>query len=387
MSGRRRRKRVAIVTGTRAEYGALRSVISAIAAQPGLDLRIIACGMQLLPRFGATINDIRRDGWPIAARVRMQRGDDTPDDQARGLARGVDGISRFLTRDRTDIVVVLGDRIEAMAGALAGATCGAVVAHLHGGDVAPGDFDDSLRHAITRLAHVHFAASRAAADRLRAMGEERGRIHVVGAPGLDHLLALRRVGARNPPPPPEVADLEPYALIVQHAYGRSAQVEGRVAREILNETARAGLGRVIIYPNTDRGGSGVIRAIDAHARRYPKHARVFRSLPRDTFLGALFAAKALIGNSSSGLIEAPAARVPSINVGDRQHGRDVGGTTVIHAPESATGIRGALQRALRSRPGRSGASIYGRGAAGVRIAETLAGLEITPALRKKRFSL
>ncbi|MCA9244472.1 MAG: UDP-N-acetylglucosamine 2-epimerase (hydrolyzing) [Phycisphaerales bacterium] len=386
MTRARRRHRVAVITGTRAEYGALQSIIEAIDAEPRLDLRIVACGMHLLPRFGSTINDIRRDGWPIAARVRMQRGDDSPGDQAAGLARGVDGIARFLLRDKTDIVVVLGDRIEAMAGALAGATTGALIAHIHGGDVAPGDFDDSLRHAITRLAHIHFAATPIAARRLHHMGEAAERIHVVGAPGLDHLIQLRGAWRSKPELPAEVSDLGPYALIVQHAHGRSAAVERRVARMICDEVARAGLARVIIYPNTDRGGSGVIAAIEAHAKRRPRDTRVFKSLPRDAFLRALFGARALVGNSSSGIIEAPAARTPSVNVGDRQKGRDVGGKSVINATESAASVRAALRKAVAMRP-RAASQIYGNGRAGERIARKLATIAITPELLRKHFNI
>ena len=166
----RRRRRVAVITGTRAEYGVLRSVMSTIADEPRLQLQTVVTGIHLLREFGHTVDTITRDGWRIDARVKMQEGSDEPLDQAVGLSRGVAGIARFLERARTDIVLVLGDRIEALAGALAAVTTGRVLAHIHGGDVAPGDFDDSQRHAITKLAHLHLAATRRSARRIIRMG-------------------------------------------------------------------------------------------------------------------------------------------------------------------------------------------------------------------------
>lgn len=188
---------MAVVTGTRAEYGLLRSTLDAISDDASLELMLVVTGMHLLPKFGRTVRQIERDGYAIAARVAMQRGDDSPADQALGLARGVAGMARVFARRRPDVVLVLGDRIEALAGALAAATLGIRLAHVHGGDLAQGDFDDKLRDAITKLADLHFPASRAAAARLVRMGVPRARVLRVGAPGLDdarELLASRRGG-------------------------------------------------------------------------------------------------------------------------------------------------------------------------------------------------
>ncbi len=400
-------RRIAVITGTRAEYGLLVSPMQAIAADSRLELQLVVTGMHLLPAFGRTINQIRADGWRIAARVPMQRGDDRPGDQAEGLARGVAGLARYFERARSEIVVVLGDRIEAMAGALAAVTTGRVLAHIHGGDVAPGDFDDSLRHAITKLAHVHFAATRGAARRIRRLGEDPHRIHVVGAVGLDRLRAIlaqracRRCFPQRPPaaaerigcavcprhgplPPNPVTVPRPYALVVYHAWGRSAATEARTMDTLLNVVAAAGLARVILYPNTDRGHRGVIAALERHARRSPRGTvQVVRSLPRDEYLQALCEATVLVGNSSSGVIEAPLAGTPSVSVGPRQAGREPGGPTVIECDEAAEALRAALARALRlpRRPGRR--SVYGDGRAGERIARVLAELPLTAEFTRK----
>lgn len=381
------RRRIAVVTGTRAEYGLLTSVLRAIRAEPALRLQLVATGMHLLRKFGHTVDDIRRDGWRIAACVPMQAGTDGAIDQAVGLGRGVAGIARFLQRARTDVVVVLGDRIEAMAGALAAVTTGRVLAHIHGGDVAPGDFDDSLRHAITKLAHVHFAATRAAARRIVRLGEAAGRVHLVGAVGLDRLRELLADGPARRPAPGRGQDGpagRPFALVVYHAWGRPAAVEERTVAGLLRAVADAGLRRRIVYPNSDRGHAGVLRAIERHRRAHgPRDVEVVRSLPRDDFLRALIAAEVLVGNSSSGLIEAPLAGTPAVNVGGRQAGRQAGGPAVLHAADRYEAIRAALERARalpRRRPRRT---VYGDGRAGVRIARHLATLPLGPDLARK----
>jgi GDP/UDP-N,N'-diacetylbacillosamine 2-epimerase (hydrolysing) len=376
------RRRIAVVTGTRAEYGVLQSTLWAIAADPRLELQVVVTGMHLLRKFGHTVDEIVRDGWPIGVRVRMQAGSDSSLDQAEGLARGVAGIARFLEAARSDIVVVLGDRIEALAGALAAVTAGRVLAHIHGGDVAPGDFDDSLRHAITKLAHIHLAASRDAARRIVRMGESPERVHVVGAPGLDRLRELLRGGRDHDGWHGRVG--RDYALVIYHAWGRPASVEARTMNAILRAVESAGLRRVISYPNTDRGHGGVLQAIEQHRRRSsPEQVEVHRSLPRDAYLSALIEARVLIGNSSSGIIEAPLAGTPSINVGGRQAGRQAGGLSVIQSGESESALRTALRRALRMRPRPGGRSVYGNGQAGARIAHILAKLSDLSAMGRK----
>ena len=416
------RRRIAVVTGTRAEYGVLRSTIAAIAAHPQLDLQLVVTGMHLLCKFGHTVDAIRADGWPIAARVPMQRGDDDPLDQAEGLARGVAGLARCFARLRPDVVLVLGDRIEALAGALAAVTTGCVLAHVHGGDVAPGDFDDSLRHSITKLAHLHFAATKQSAARVRRLGEDTRRVFCVGAPGLDELRPLirRSAGRRSAGPPSpagrratalEQCDVDgpraPFAVIAQHAHGRSAAHEERLARAVFDAVARCGLRQIITYPNTDRGHSGVLRAIAAHARRAPRGTVVVApSLPREVFVRLLAQAAVLVGNSSAGIIEAPFLGTPVVNVGTRQAGREPGGPGIIHVAERRTpaattsAIAAAIRRALHLphasagrgavRAGRSttraGHSVYGDGGSGARIARLLARIPLSADMHRKQIT-
>ncbi len=360
-----RRRRIAIVTGTRAEYGLLASTMRAIDAHPRLELQLVVTGIHLLREFGHTARHITRDGWHIDARVKMQRGSDDPLDQAAGLARGVAGIARYLESAQTDIVVVLGDRIEAMAGALAAVTTGRILAHIHGGDVAPGDFDDSLRHAITKLAHIHLPATKQAARRIIRMGEQPDRVHVVGAPGLDRLRELLATPWSDTPLQSWAAAGN-YALVVYHAWGRAATTERRAMSVILRAVESRGLRRLILYPNTDRGHRGVLDAISQHERRHTAaDVRVARSLPRDEYLQVLIHADVIVGNSSSGVIEAPAAGTTAINIGPPTSG-PAGGRVGGHRcrpyairDPGRTGDRGVqalparARHSLRRRPHRS----------------------------------
>lgn len=376
------RRRVAVITGTRSEYGLLTSVMEAIAAQRRLQLQLVVTGMHLCRRFGMTIQQIKQDGWRIDARVSMQRGDDDPLDQAQGLSRGIAGISRYLAAAKTDIVVVLGDRIEALAGALAAVTTGRILAHIHGGDVAAGDFDDRVRHAITKLAHVHLAASDAAAQRIMRMGEQPQRVFMVGAPGLDRLRELVAMNGRVP-------KTGRRALIVQHPIGRSAATEGAVMSRILRAAGSERLGGTIILPNSDRGHSGIRQAI-ADGRQTSKNGRdvgssweVVPSLPRDEYLTRLIAADVLIGNSSSGIIEAGVAGTAVVNIGDRQYGRDHDAGHVVQSSEAATAIRTAIRRALTLPATAAKDSIYGTKPAGPKIARILIDTPLTEVFRRK----
>lgn len=371
MKGLGGKRRIAVVTGTRAEYGLLRSTIRSISEHPKLHLQLVVTGIHLLREFGRTVRQIEEDGWEIAARVPMQRGDDSALDQAVGLSRGVAGIAKFLDSAGSDVVLVLGDRIEAMAGALAATTTGRLLAHVHGGDVAAGQFDDALRHSITKLADLHFAASKDAARRIIRMGEDAKQVHMVGAPGLDDLYAIMREEGHHG----RVSD----ALIVQHAYGRDVRVECRVMTAILRAVRASGLGATVVYPNSDTGHSGVIEAIEKSMNSSGNGLglNVVRSLHRDAYLRKLIDARVLVGNSSSGILEAAAAGTPSVNVGSRQRGRLRAGRSVVDARETYADIRRALARALKIRPRKRALTPYGDGKTGQRIARVLARASIS----------
>ena len=383
-----RPRRVAVVTGTRAEYGLLRSTMRAIDRHPRLRLQLVVTGMHLLRKFGRTIDAITSDGWRIDARVPMQTGLDDRLDQAVGLSRGVAGMARYFERAGTDVVVVLGDRLEAAAGALAAITTGRIVAHIHGGDVAVGDVDDSLRHAITKLAHIHLAATAQAARRIIRLGERRECVFNVGAPGLDRLTEVLRVRSATTvsESPRGLKPAARMALVVFHPAGRSPAREGRTMSAILRAVADAALTPMVVYPNSDPGHTGIIAVIEKARRRKRAPLQAMRSLARDDYLRLLAEARVLVGNSSSGIIEAASAGTPAVNIGDRQGGRQHSSPSVVDCGESYAEIRAAISTALSKRPRRGHRTCYGDGQAGQRIAKILAGIRIDEHLRRKQIT-
>jgi len=354
-------------------------VLHAIDRHPRLELQLVVTGMHLLRKFGHTIDRIRADGWKIDAQVRMQSGQDRAYSEGEATGRGIVGIARALRRLRADVVLVVGDRMEAFAGAAAGACSRTLVAHVHGGDRALGDMDDSLRHAITKLAHIHLVATQDAARRVRRLGEEPSRIVRTGAPGLDEILAIRK------PPAAWLREtlgwdrVRDYAMVVQHPWGRTAEQERRDMLATLSAVAAAGLSGVILYPNSDPGHSGIIEAI---RKRVPGHWFVARSLDRTTFIRLLKGSRVLVGNSSSGIIESGTAGVPAVNIGPRQQGRLKCGPSVIDCPAARDAILRAVKRAMRLDV-QSDKSIYGDGRAGERIAAALARIPLAAPFHRK----
>jgi GDP/UDP-N,N'-diacetylbacillosamine 2-epimerase (hydrolysing) len=389
----RRRRRVCVVTGSRAEYGVLRTVMRAIDEHPALELQLIVTGMHMLKPFGRTIDDIRADNRRIRASVRMQQGHDDPFHEAEALGHGIEQIARKLRTLRSDIVLVVGDRFEPLAGVLAALSARLIIAHCHGGDRALGDVDDSIRHAITKLAHVHLVATKDAAQRVKRLGEEQSRIYCVGAPGIDDIRQVKSPSKQWLSEQLGWDDVGDFAIVVQHPCGQSARQERDDMRATLLAVADVGLDGVVIYPNSDPGHSGIIEAIN---RRCGKPARrrsrrpangtirwfVARSLPRETYLRLLRGARVLVGNSSSGIIESATAGTPAVNVGPRQQGRLRCGPSVIDADYGRAAVARAIRRALRCTV-RSDKSIYGDGRSGPRIASVLGRIRLDPSFRQK----
>jgi UDP-hydrolysing UDP-N-acetyl-D-glucosamine 2-epimerase len=380
-------RRVAVVTGTRAEYGILRPVLRELGAAPGTLPLVVAAGMHLLPEFGLTVRDIERDGFEVAARVHMGTQGDDPAAMATALGMGIAGMSGALQALRLDIVLVVGDRGEPFAATVAAAHLNIPVAHLHGGECTTGgNIDESLRWAITRFAHLHLAATALSAARLVESGEEPWRVTVVGAPGLDAVL--------GEPPLPDgelgaslAVDLNlPVLVVVQHPVTTQAAAAAGQLRETLEAVAGTGYQAVIVYPNADAGGRAMIEVLEGF-RSNPRF-RLHRSLPHRAFLSLLRRAAALVGNSSCGIIEAPSLGLPAVNVGIRQEGRERG-ANVIDVDHDRGAIAAAIRRAVtdqdfRRRVARS-PNPYGDGRAARRIVARLGAVALDERLIQKRF--
>jgi len=357
-------RRICFVTGTRAEFGLMRSALSAILRHPRLTLQLLVTGMHTQSMHGYTADSIRRDGWKISALVPWPAGKSLG--KATGLA--VAALSSQFARLKPDIVLVVGDRVEAFAAAAAAHLDGILVAHVHGGDRALGQVDDSLRHAITKLAHIHFPATAESARRIAKLGEDPWRIQTVGSPGIDGILQAASAF-------PGVAPRQ-FALLVLHPADSDEKLEYRRATTILKTLLKYGPpGIVIVYPNNDPGSRGIIRAWQAAAKN--PRCIVHRDMARPHFLGLMRDAAFMIGNSSAGIIEAASFGTSVIDVGDRQKGRQRSGNVqwVSYSPNA---LRRAVTLAWNGGDPRRSAvrNVYGGGDAGKRMAAFLATVPI-----------
>lgn len=377
---RANRRQVCFVTGTRAEFGLMRSTLRALQAHPGVRLQLIVTGMHLHAAHGRSIDTVLDEGWRPDAVVPWSAGHG-PVAVADQTGVAMSRLARELGRLKTDVVLVVGDRVEAFAAAAAGHLARRVVAHVHGGDRAEGQIDDSLRHAITKLAHVHFPATPASARRLQRLGEDPWRIHRVGSPGLDglreHAAGPDRLYERFP----RLARRR-FALIALHPVEADPALEERHAELVLSAVLAARVEQtVVIYPNNDPGSRGIIRC---WRRREGELTERVKDLPRGLFLGLLRDAAVLVGNSSSGIIEAASFGTPVVDIGPRQAGRERSGN-VVGVTYDAGSIRDAVARAWNNgRPTRwRGRNVYGGAGAGARIAGLLGTIPLDERLRRK----
>ncbi len=364
------RRTIAVVTGTRAEFGLLRSVMRAIQQHRSLDMHVIATGAHLLPP-AMTANEIEKE-FAIAARIAMQRpGECARDADALALGRGVAGFAEDFAKSRPDFLLVLGDRIEPFAAASAAAVAGIRVAHMHGGDRAEGIADESLRHAISKLAHLHLPATETSANRLIAMGEEPARIHIVGSPAIDDVAATPSLSDA------EFAELgSPQIVFLLHPTGDDDALEHARAARPLTMCRNAGR-TLALQPNHDSGRMAIVRAIDES--KLPQRAH----LPRDKFLGLLRRAMVLVGNSSAGLIEGAAIPIWSVNIGPRQGGRERAANVISIENWDYQTIEPAIARALREPVGPIDHP-FGDGHTGNRVAALLATLPLDSLPLRKR---
>ena len=354
----------------------MRSVLKSIESDPRLQLQIVATGMHLDRRHGRTLQQIPRVDaivdWPKSSR-------------AIAVGTAISKLSKTFEKLKPDIVLIVGDRVEAFAAATAAHLGDIALAHIHGGDRALGQMDDSLRHAISKLAHIHFPATRQSARRLEQMGEDHWRIHRVGSPAID---GITQAAAPPSQIAAEFSGLTPrrYALAVLHPMVADESVEFRRAAMVSSALRSSGIERiVIIYPNNDPGAAGIIRHWES-LRGDPRFV-IRRDVPRPIFLGLLRDAALLIGNSSSGIIEAASFRTPVIDIGPRQLGRERC-EDVLNVPYRQSKIAVAIRQIWNAGHPRRGkhANIYGSGNAAARIVQTLRRTQIDLRLLRKMIS-
>lgn len=381
-------RRIAVVTGTRADYGLLRWVMSEIDARDGLELEIIATGSHLSDAFGATVSAIEDDGFRVTERVEILDDDDSARGTVQAMARAVSGLGDALIRLDPDLVVLLGDRYEILAAAQAALVLGIPIAHLAGGELTEGAFDDAIRHAVTKMSQLHFPAAGEYRDRIIQLGEEPGRVVDVGATGLDNFERLPLLDRAALAADLGVAwDERPLAAVTFHPETlarQSAQEALAPLFEVLG--GDDGLQVVITKANADTGGREINAAIDAFVAEHPGRVSAYSSLGQRRYLSLLLAADVVVGNSSSGIIEAPVAGTPTVNIGARQQGR-LRAPSIIDVENTPAAIRDGIDRALApdfQALAAERTSPYGTPGAATRIVDVLATADLD-AIRVKRF--
>lgn len=380
------RLKITAVTGSRAEFGIMQWLLQDIACDADLELALIVTGAHLEAAHGNTVDEIVASGLPIAARVPIALADDSPRGIARSMALALTSTSDALAKLKSDFVLLLGDRFEIMAAAEAAMLHRIPIAHIAGGDVTEGAIDDVIRHAITKMAHLHFVTNAESAARVRQMGEDDSRIFVTGSPALDHL-------RRRPPVPRAELEVRLGAPLGQRNFLATfhpetladdlglAQLEELLAA--LDAVRADGDALWFTKSNADSGGAEVNRRVEQWAANRD-WVRVYPSLGRTNYLALMGLADAVLGNSSSGLYEAPAVGTPTVNIGGRQGGRLTANSVFDALPERAAIVEAIGQALAFDRA--SARSPYGDGHASEKIIAAIKAAPPRGELIHKRFA-
>lgn len=381
------KRTICVVTGTRAEYGLLRWVLQDLKDSPHIDLQLLVTGAHLSPEFGLTFRDIERDGFHIDAKVEMLVSSDTSLGTSKSMGLGLIGISEALARLAPNLVLLLGDRFEVLVAATAALVAGIPVAHLHGGETTEGAFDEAIRHSVTKMSHLHFVAAEEYRRRVIQLGEAPERVFLVGGLGVD---AIKRVKLMDREELEASLGFElgvKSLLVTFHPVTLEGEASPHQMAELLDalhELTDTHL--VITMPNADAGGRALARMVDEFVAAHP-NARAYTSLGQLRYLSCMNQVDGVVGNSSSGLAEAPSLGVGTVNIGDRQRGRLKASSVIDCSPKRAdimAAIDGLYAPDFRQslQPPRNP---YGDGGASRRIVEILESHPFTNLLKKRFF--
>jgi GDP/UDP-N,N'-diacetylbacillosamine 2-epimerase (hydrolysing) len=371
-------RKIIYITGTRADYGLMRSTLFAISRDPRLELQLIVTGMHLDEAYGKTHSEIEYDEFEIAGYVETDLAGADLSFMARAIGTMVIGFSSLLEREQPDIVLLLGDRGEMLAGAIAALHLNIPIVHMHGGERS-GTVDDPVRHAVSKLSHYHFTATKDAAIRLVRMGEREDRVMCVGAPGIDNLKDQAKLDRKECLENVGFSEDRLVALMVFHPVVQEMAEGPRQTREIINALLELQFQIIVMTPNSDLGGNEILHTLKVLSSH--SDVRVFNHLPRGDFLSWLANVDVMIGNSSSGIIEAATFGTPVVNIGKRQMLRERNANIIDVEPDCAQ-ISMALGEVIKR--GRfNSTNVYGDGATAPRITSLLATIPLGKAVLEK----
>ena len=367
-------RKVCVVTGTRAEYGLLRWVMEEIRESESLELQVIATGMHLSPEFGLTYRDIETDGFQIDHKVEMLLSADTPSAISKSMGLAMIGFADAYHQLQPDLLLVLGDRYEILAAATAAMNSRIPIAHLHGGEATEGLIDEAIRHSITKMSHLHFVAAEEYRKRVIQLGEHQDRVFQVGGLGIDNIHRLPLLSREALEESLDFSLGERNLLITFHPVTLEQNTSVHKMRELfaaLKQQERTQL--IFTMPNADTEGRVLFGMIEKFTQQNPERTKAFTSLGQLRYLSCLKYVDAVLGNSSSGLAEAPSFKIGTINIGDRQRGRLKAASVIDCAPDQDS-IRHALEKLYSYNFQNQLASVrnpYGEGGASVTIVKTL----------------
>lgn len=379
----KQKKLILGVTGIRSEYNILSSVFRAISNHPTLKLQLVVTGAHLTDAYGHTIEEIRADGFEIVEEIQSLLNGDESSFRVKGLSIQLQGLVQTVARIKPDFLLVLGDREESITTALVGAYMNIPVVHIGGGDRVIGNVDDQIRHAVTKLAHLHLVTNHESAKRILGLGEQSFRVFNVGNPGLDSLLQVPKMNAAELSSRLgfTIVEGEPLLMVIQHVISTEIEHAYEQMRVTMNAIRDLGISTVLSYPNSDAGSQQIIRAINEF-RSLP-NLYTAKNIPRFEFVNLMRYASCLLGNSSAGILEAPLLKLPVVNVGNRQLGR-LHAENVVFVPHDKDRIVEAVRRAIFDQEYRKVVATcknpYGDGHSSSRIANILGNTIIDKAL-------
>ena len=380
-------RKIAFLSVGRSDFGRYRPILRALAGNPGVHFRLLASGAHWAKEFGETWREIEANDFVVAPGLEMTLASDTPASVGKAIGLGTLALAQDFAQNTPDLLVLLGDRYEMLCGANAALGFNLPIVHIHGGAVTEGAIDELVRHALTKMSHIHLVSTDVYAARVRQMGEEAWRVHTVGAPGLDELAAAAKHSRADLARTFGLAPDKPWLLVNFHPVTIQPRETQAQIESLLDALAHFALPTVITYPNADVGSGTVIAAIEAFAARNPGWARIVRHAGLETYASLMAAVAAMVGNSSSGLVEAPAFMLPAVNIGIRQEGK-IKAANVIDCDHEKTAIVASIDRALSDRFRRDLRGLvnpYGDGKSGPRIAGILKSVSIDQRLLRKVF--
>lgn len=374
--------KVAVFTGTRADYGLLYWLLHDLQADPQVALQLLVTGSHLAPEFGLTYQQIEADGLPITEKVEMLLSSDTALGTAKSMGLAVLGYSDALARMQPDILLILGDRYEALAAAQSALILQIPILHIHGGELTQGAYDDAIRHCITKMSHLHATATECYRQRVIQLGEHPNTVKNVGALGLDHLQRQSFLSRAQLSQSLGFELTKPFFVVTYHPVTAADEPAVTTCQHLVDALAQFNDYQMIItYPNADNGGRAMIPILQAFAQQYPDRVCLLENLGQRRYLSALSHCSAVIGNSSSGLIEVPAFNVMTVNIGQRQAGR-LAANSVLHVGTSEAQIIAGIEQAIRGTCDDDFVNPYGMGNASQQIISLLKNADLS---RNKQF--